>query len=237
MKTNVCYKGDCYDILQRIPDNSVDLILTDPPYTFTKGGNGGGGMLKSRYSHNQIHSNLGGQKMDIGITSHFLGETIRICKKGMYNAVIFCNESQLYQLIMFAQANNFLYNIIIWHKTNPIPTCRNKYLDDVEFIFQIKEKCGKKILGSYATKSKVFTSQVNKKDKKLFNHPTIKPIELINKFIINHSEENDIILDPFSGSGTTLKSAKDLGRQFIGCEISEEYCEVIRERVGCEIIK
>ena len=222
--------GDCLEIRKSIPNKSIDLIITDPPYQFRKGDNGGGGMLNSRKYDKEIHSKLGSNNiLDCGITEDFLEETKRLFKKG-YNAVYFCNQHQLKMYIEFAEKNKYRFNILIWNKTNPTPLCNNKYLDDIEFQIQIKSK-DYKIGGNYKTKSKVYISQINKKDKELYGHPTIKPLELVEKFIINHSSENDIVLDLFMGSGTTGVACKKLDRNFIGIEIDKKYYETAKKRI------
>lgn len=91
---------------------------------------------------------------------------------------------------------------------------------------------GTLISGTYKTKSKFYVSTVNKKDKKEFKHPTIKPLELVKNHIINSSKENDIILDCFCGSGTTCVAAKELGRKFIGIEIDPEYHKIAINRLN-----
>ena len=226
-------QGDCLELLKDIPDKSIDMILTDPPYEFRKGDNGGGGMLATRKYDKQIISKLGSKnKLDCGISLEFLQETKRLFKKG-YNAIYFCNQHQLKMYIEFADINKYRYNILVWHKTNPTPLCNNKYLDDIEFQIQIKSK-EYKIGGNYKTKSKVFTSSINKKDKEKYNHPTIKPIELIEKFLINHSNENDVVLDLFMGSGSTGVACKHLNRNFIGIELDKHYFEIAKKRIDEE---
>lgn len=222
--------GDCLELIKNIPDESIDMILADPPYEFRKEDNGGGGMLKTRKYDKEIITKLGSKnKLDCGITKDFLEETKRIFKKG-YNAVYFCNQHQLEMYINFANKNNYRFNVLVWCKTNPTPLCNNKYLDDLEFQIQIKSK-DYKIGGEYKTKSKFYVSQINKKDKKKYMHPTVKPLELIEKFIINHSNEKDIILDPFMGSGSTGVACKHLNRNFIGIELDKEYFEIAKKRI------
>ena len=74
-------------------------------------------------------------------------------------------------------------------------------------------------------------------DKSAYKHPAIFPEKLAEDHILSWSNEGDIVFDPMAGSGTTLKMAKLNNRNFIGIEISSEYCDIIKERVGCEIIK
>ena len=77
----------------------------------------------------------------------------------------------------------------------------------------------------------VYTSKVNKKDKSEFGHPTCKPVDLMEKFITNHSEEGFTILDPFMGSGSTGVAAKNLNRNFIGIELDQGYFDIAKNRI------
>ena len=85
---------------------------------------------------------------------------------------------------------------------------------------------------SFEDGSALFQAPINIKDKKLYNHPTIKPITIIEKLIRNSSNENDLILDCFMGSGTTGVACKNLNRNFIGIELSKEYFEIAKERIN-----
>lgn len=90
---------------------------------------------------------------------------------------------------------------------------------------------GVKVYGSYSTKKKYYVTPTNKADKDKYNHPTVKPLEIINNLVINSSQENDVILDPFMGSGTTCVSALQNNRKFIGMEIDENYFNIAKERI------
>ena len=146
------------------------------------------------------------------------------------NVVVFGTEKMMNKLMNYCEDNGYTYTLTVWHKTNPTPLCNNRYLNSIEFAIHIREK-GVKIYGSYHTKGKVYTSQVNKKDKDKYNHPTIKPLELVRKYIINHSLENDTVLDCFMGSGTTGVACKELNRNFIGIELDENYFNIAKSRI------
>lgn len=89
-----------------------------------------------------------------------------------------------------------------------------------------------KIYGSYESKFTYYVTKLNTTDKKKYRHPTIKPVHIVENFILNSSNENDIILDPFMGSGTTGVACKELGRDFIGIEMDEEYFKIAKDRIG-----
>ncbi len=125
---------------------------------------------------------------------------------------------------------NCNFDILTWHKTNPLPTMNNTYANDTEYLIMAREK-GTKLYGTFETKRKYYVTGLNQKDKELFEHPTIKPIEIIKNLIINSSKENDVVLDCFMGSGTTAVAAKELNRHFIGFEINPEYYKIAVDRL------
>ena len=90
---------------------------------------------------------------------------------------------------------------------------------------------GCQLYGSYDTKSKYYISSINKQDKDKYLHPCCKPTELIERHIINSTKENDIILDPFMGSGSSCVCAKRLNRRYIGFEIDEKWYNVAKDRL------
>ena len=124
------------------------------------------------------------------------------------------------------------WDLFVWHKTNPIPTCNNKYLSDTEYCLIFREDGTSVNYGTYETKSKYYISEINKKDKELYNHPTIKPLEFVKNHIINSTQENDIVLDCFMGSGTTCVACKELNRRYIGIEINPEYFRIAQDRLN-----
>ncbi|WRK54643.1 site-specific DNA-methyltransferase [Coprobacillaceae bacterium CR2/5/TPMF4] len=133
-----------------------------------------------------------------GVDNTVLDELVRVMKK--VNIYIWCNKEQLLQYMEYFKDYNL--ELLSWHKTNPVPTCNNKYLSDTEYLLFFREN-GVKIYGSYATKRKYYVTPTNKVDKQKYNHPTVKPLDIIENLIINSSQEDDVILDPFMGSGTT----------------------------------
>lgn len=107
----------------------------------------------------------------------------------------------------------------------------NTYANDTEYCIFAREN-GVKLYGNYETKRKYYISNINTQDKEKYIHPTIKPIQIIKNLIINSSNENDIVLDCFSGSGTTCVACKELNRKFIGIEIDPEYHKISIDRLN-----
>ena len=118
-----------------------------------------------------------------------------------------------------------------WHKSNPTPTMNNTYANDTEYLIMAREK-GTKLYGDYDSKRKYWITTTNKNDKELFNHPTIKPLDIIKTLITNSTKENDIVLDCFCGSGTTCVAAKETNRKYIGMEIDKEYWKIANNRIN-----
>lgn len=122
-------------------------------------------------------------------------------------------------------------NILCWCKTNPIPSTNNVWLPDVEYCLVFKEKGASRYNDGYELKSKWYVSGINQKDKKDYEHPTIKPLELVKRHILHSTQENDIVLDCFLGSGTTAVACKELNRQYLGFEINKEYYDIACDRL------
>lgn len=123
------------------------------------------------------------------------------------------------------------YEILVWNKTNPTPTINNSWLPDIEYCLYFKEE-GLKYNSGYELKSKWYISPANVEDKKKFSHPTIKPTNLIERHLLHTTQENDIIFDPFAGSGSTLVSAKNISRRYLGFELSEKWHKVAQDRLN-----
>lgn len=120
---------------------------------------------------------------------------------------------------------------IIWKKTNPTPATNNTWLPDLEYAFHFREK-GVPLNNGYEIKNKGYVSPLNKKDKDLYDHPTIKPLEFVKNHLLHITQENDIVLDPFLGSGTTAVACIETNRRYIGFEISEEYYNIALDRIN-----
>src|SRR5574344_492383 len=220
--------GDCLELMKDIPDKSVDLVVIDPPYELeTK--RGGGFFRESNEKRRKYQDEI--KSMMIGISEQLLDILCNKMKK--VNMYIFCSRTQMLSLLKYAEKKQFSWNLLTWHKTNPIPTCNNKYLNDTEYIVFMREK-GEQVFGSYHTKKSYFITSVNKKEKQLYGHPTIKPLDIIENLIVNSSQENDTILDCFMGSGTTGVACKKLNRNFIGIELSQEYFNIAKEIIEKE---
>ena len=219
---NKIYNMDCIDGMRQMPDKSVDLVVTDPPYFIETSG---AGIYKQ--DDKQYVKEL--NEMKDGFSRGVLDELCRIMKK--INIYFFCSQKQIIPLIdYFVKEKNCNWNLLTWHKSNPVPACGNKYLTDTEFILFFREK-GVKIYGEYKSKFTYYVTPLNQKDKKTYGHPTIKPLDMVSNFIINSSQEGDIVFDPFMGSGTTAVAAMKYNRNFLGYELNPDYYEICNKRI------
>ena len=225
-------KGDCFEQMKDINKGSINMILTDPPYEIS---NSRGGMME-RDNRNFIKDidSMGMAKSGFDVYK-FLYSCIPMFKNiQSFNGIFFLSLKQLHYYIQFAIENKLQYGLTYWHKSDPAPLCNNKYLNDVEMCIYIKGK-NARIMGNYSTKSLVYKSSTNRKDKTLYHHPTIKPVQLIEKYLINHSNKCDVILDPFMGSGSTGIACVNLNRSFIGIEMDDKYFEIASKRINDSI--
>ena len=177
MMLDTIYNMDCLEGLKMIPDKSVDLVITDPPYEFSTGGAGAFGSYHQRY-----YKTL--EDISNGLSNDVLDALIPKMKS--INCYIWCNKAQLRQYMDYFDDLGCSIDLLTWHKSNPVPACNNKYLSDTEYLIFAREK-GVKLYGSYETKRKWYVTPLNVEDKHKYGHPTIKPLEIIKNLVINSS--------------------------------------------------
>lgn len=165
-----------------------------------------------------------------GINDGLLEEMYRVMKKP--NIYIWCNHKQIPQYLdFFVTQKGCNFDILIWKKTNATPLFNNKYLTDKEYCLYFR-KGGYCNPQNYEDASTVWEQPINIYDKQLYQHPTIKPLEMIKRLVRNSSKEDEVIADFFIGSGTTAVAAKELNRNFIGFEIEKKWFKIARDRLN-----
>lgn len=226
MEINKIYNEDCLELMRRMPDNSVDLILTDPPYEISKGVGGGFMKKENKETIESIHNNNFGEGFDLLI----LDEMVRINKK--INIYVWCNHKQVpLYLNYFVNGLDCNFDILIWNKINAMPLFNNKYLTDKEYCLYFR-KGGYCNPQDYDSAKTIFSMPINMSDKAKYNHPTIKPLGIIRTLIRNSSKQGDVIFDGFMGSGTTAVACIMENRKYIGCEINKEYWNICNKRIN-----
>jgi site-specific DNA-methyltransferase (adenine-specific) len=205
-------QGDCLEVMKDISDKSIDMILTDIPY----------GVV------NRVSNGL--RNLDKGLADVLdfsLGEMVtkfcRVTKGSMY---VFCGTEQVSDIRKQMVLNGLSTRLVIWNKTNPSPmNGQHIWLSSIECCVYGKfknatfnEHCKGSVLNFPCGRGKV--------------HPTEKPLKLFEYIVRVSSNENDTILDPFAGSGTTGVACKNLNRNFIGIELDPEYFKVAEKRIN-----
>lgn len=205
---NKLYCGDSLNFMKEMEDNSIDLIITDPPYGISigsKDGQVGGGSCRGETKK------YGKQEWDSKrIKKEYFNEMKRIAK----NMIVWGGN---YYLDYLGQTRCML----IWYKRDGLPI---RTFADCEIAWT-----------SFDKNSMVFNCRWDgfirdSREKKV--HPTQKALEVIKWCVQEFSKEGDLILDPFLGGGTTAVACKMLKRKFIGIELSEEYFKVANERLS-----
>ena len=227
LELNKIHLGDSYELIKQIQDKSIDCIYTDVPYLYQETG-GHKGDLASRIKRlNYVE--LGDIRN--GIDYSILNEFVRVLKK--VNCFIWCSRDQILDIMnYFYDYKELKPTILVWHKTNPTPQTNGVWLSDLEYCLYFRESGVGKLNDGYELKSKFYQSSSNVDDKNEWNHPTIKPLELVKRHLLHTTKENDIVLDCFSGSGTTCVASKELNRRFIGIEIDERYHKISVDRLN-----
>ena len=218
--------GNAIEFMRTLKDESVDLIVTDPPYKVTARGNAGnsGGMMQSKLSmqgkifkHNNVKP------------IEYIPEFYRLLKDGSH-CYIMTNHVNLQEMLNTATECGFHFiKSLIWNKGNKI--MGQFYMSQFEYILFFRKGKGKKI-------SKCGTADIlsvpNKKTKGKDGkniHDTEKPVELMKILIENSTQEGELVLDPFIGVGAVGIACKELNRDYIGIELDKEYWEIANERI------
>lgn len=232
------YNADCIEVLKTLKPNSIDLIFADPPYFLSNGG-------RSIHSGKVVSVNKGDWDdkskhiNHLEFTKEWIQQSFRVLKYGgsiwisgtVHN--IFDVKNYLDEIGLK------IINIVVWHKSDPPPLIyKNKLRFSYELLIWAK-KSGKHTFNYQemfdmggAEMQDVWTiPAVQMIEKKFGYHPTQKPEALLERIIKACSNIGDIILDPFSGSGTTCYVAKKLNRKYIGIEKEKEYFNISKRRI------
>ena len=231
---------DGIDLLHSLPDNSVDLFLTDPPYMISK--DSGMNKLHERKKAGEEltktekkfakPTNFG--KWDEDFTMEILEEFIELYYKKLKpggTCIVWFDIEKISYLIEMMKKNKLQqFRWFVWVKTNPQPlNSKINYLSNAKEIAVSFVKKNKAIYNSSYNKGAYFYPIAAGKDR---FHPTQKSLPLFEELIKEHTNEGDLVVDTFLGSGTTAVAAKRTGRRFIGSEIDPDYFEKIEHRVA-----
>lgn len=213
--------GNCIDLFKTIEDESIDLVVTDPPYRVISGGRPKikgqpSGILKKNdgkiFEHNDINP------------EEWISEVYRVLKQGT-QCYIMVNSLNMENYLRICREAGFgLHNILAWFKNNCTPS--RWYMKNAEYILFLRK-------GKAKTINNVGSKTVHEFDNIIGNklHPTEKPVELMELYITNSSNIGDVVLDPFMGVGSTGLAALKNDRKFIGFEIDKKYYDIAEKRL------
>ncbi len=219
-------QGDCLEKMKCISDNSIDLIVTDPPYTMTKRGKS----CRPNWMPNNMGDNVFEGK--IPNAKEWFKECFRVLKDGTH-FYTFCNTNDIKNFLDVAEETGFnLHNILVMKKDTGMPN--RWYMKNTELILFFRKGKAKPI-NDYTSRDFIEVIMPKKNSGKF--HITQKPLSLIQKLVTNSSNENEVVLDPFMGSGTTGVACLKTNRKFIGIELNEEYFSIAKNRIGDALIE
>lgn len=225
--------GDCVEVMKKMPDGSIDLAVTSPPYNLKnssgngmkdgRGGKWANAALQNGYTH---HDDCMPHKEYVAWQRKCLEEMMRLLKD---DGAIFYNHKWRVQRGLLQDRQDIVSGfpvrqIIIWHRNGGINFNKGYFLPTYEVIYLIAKKKFKLAPKANAHGDVWDIGQDLKNP-----HPAPFPVELIERII--GSTTADVILDPFMGSGTTALAAKKLGRQYVGIDVSPEYCQMAEGRI------
>ena len=212
----------CFDYLKTLQNNSVSLVLTDPPYEVSRETNFKSGKATGRDTDRfRISMNFGDWDNNFTGLDEVIKECYRILKNGG-TMICFYDLWKLTTIKKYFENAHFKQiRFIEWLKTNPVPlNSKTNYLTNAREIAIVGIKKSKPTFNSQYDNG-VYSYPICR-DKGRF-HPTQKPVLLLEELILKHSNEGDLVCDCFAGSGSTAVASFNTHRNFVGCELSKEY--------------
>ena len=220
----------CFEYLKKLPDNSVDLVLIDPPYEVSRDTNFESGEPSGKDTDIfRVTMDFGDWDKCFTGLSTVISECYRVLKK---SGTLIC----FYDIWKISDLKEYFDNakfkqlrLIVWEKTNPVPiNSKINYLTNSREIAVCGVKGGKPVFHSEYDNGVYRFPICHEKGR---FHPTQKPLNLIKALIEKHSNTGDLVLDCFAGSGTTAIACIETDRNFIGCEINKDYYEKAQLRI------
>lgn len=222
-----CYNGDCLELMATMPDNSVDFILSDIPYELNLNGGGCNGDFSTRKQiQSRKDSSLYFVSQGIDYDKVF-SEFERLCK--VVNVCVFCSNKQIGRIMTWWEQRGYVATLLVWDKPNPMPLGNGCYINNLEFIVYVRGKGATYNTLGYKHQLKTFRDTPPMAKERI--HETEKPVPLLQHLLLLHSNEGDVVFDPYAGSFTTAIACHKAKRKFIGCEILPKYYDAAMKRL------
>jgi site-specific DNA-methyltransferase (adenine-specific) len=249
LELNKIYCGRAEQLIKELPDDCIDMVVTSPPYNVNlstkKDKNGINIYVKRSKNGNRQKYKEGGYNDQLMIEDYFdvqkqvINELLRVCNGYVfYNIQILSgNKKAIFRII--GEFSDNLKEVFIWDKCGAEPSLNPRTANSgfeliLVFCKDKNEAIPRQFTNAYferGTFSNVIRVSKNSSNKFSKEHKATFPEKLAHIIIDNFSTKGSLILDPFMGSGTTAKVAKDLGRYFIGFELSQEYVDMANRRI------
>lgn len=222
------YNGDYADVIQNVKDGSIDLVVTDPPYLFVKGGMSSkklntGTKSRSNYINTDM-SDFGEDEIYAMLNS------IAPKFKNGWNSYFFCSEMQVCYYLKYAVEHKIKYNILVWDRELSNMISYKFFRSHIDYIIRLYNGNGLNKIDCNNPNYTYGKIKIGKKPKQI--HPTAKPVEMLEDFIRLSSNEGDMIFDPFMGSGSTGVACINTNRNFIGIELNPDYFNMAKKRIS-----
>jgi site-specific DNA-methyltransferase (adenine-specific) len=219
-------QGDCLEIMDNLIANNitVDAIITDPPYNIARDNN--------FHTMGRKGIDFGEWDKDFDLFS-WIDKGVQLLDKDG-SMIIFNDWKNLGDICNYAESKGMVVkDMLRWEKTNPMPRNRDRrYITDYECAIWLVNKNAKWVFnrtdGKYQRPK--FVGSLTPQNERT-GHTTQKPVYLMEELIKIHTNQKDLILDPFMGSGTTGIACKNLDRNFIGIELDDKYFKIAKERI------
>lgn len=239
MELNKIYNENCDETLKKMANDSVDLVITSPPYNMNlriRNGNYCSRQIVKEFStkYDDFSDNLPIDEYYC-FHKHILSELLRVSSLIFYNIQIVTGSKRAFFKII-GDFSDYLKDIIIWDKKVGQPAMAEGVLNrqsELILVFDKNNAISRQFKDAHfrrGTLNDIWQIHRGKKIDK--SHSAVFPEELVAKIIANFSNPSDIVYDPFMGMGTTAAVSQKLGRQWIGSEISKTYCAIAEERVA-----
>jgi len=216
---NTVHEGDCLELMRDIPDGSIDLVVTDPPYLMDYRSN--------RRVKTEKFRHIANDKDAHQLISDYIDECYRVLADNTA-IYMFCSWHHIDFFKSELERHFKLKNVIVWNKNNHgSGDLKGAYAPKHEFILY-----GHKGRSLFREKRVPDVMDFAKIASKKLTHPTEKPTELLDVFIRNSSDAGDVVFDGFAGTGSTGISALRNKRSFIGCELDAEYHALANQRIS-----
>jgi hypothetical protein len=210
------YLGRCEDVLPTL--SSVDAVLMDPPYELSDAGPGDShfGMSLNKFDSDAYKNIVCGFDLSV----------FDLLPCSPFNLFCWCSNKQISKIMTFHEERDRATTLCIWHKQNAAPFANGVWRGDIEYCIHVRAS-GAVFVGNAQEKKKVWEHPIVQDDE----HPTVKPLQIIKKQVAICSQKEQVILDPFMGSGTSGIAACTMERNFIGIEREPKYFDVACRRI------